>query len=72
MDCSLVLWRGAGPGHRERQERESGAHMGTHNESTSAKPLAGKMRRADFREFLQPTKLKDCTFIPGEGPREGP
>ena len=37
----------------QRKVRESGVHRGRHKENTSAKPLARKIGRADFPEFLQ-------------------
>ena len=39
---------------RERErEREKAAHRGPHKKNTSPKPLTGKIRRDDFRGFLQ-------------------
>ena len=45
---------------RERErERERAAHKGLQKKNTSLKPLTGKMRRADYFEFLQAVELKD-------------
>lgn len=46
----------------QRKVRESGAHMDTHKEVTSPKPLARKMRGAGFCDFLQPKGFKDWSF----------
>lgn len=51
---------GRNPGQGEREiERERGAHCRSYKENTSPKPFTGKMRGADFCEFLQPAGLKD-------------
>ena len=46
----------------QKGERKKGAHRETHKEHNSPKPLDGKMRGADFCEFLQPAGLKDSGF----------
>lgn len=43
----------------EKGKRESGVPREMNKENTSPKPVAGKMRRADFCECLQPVGLKD-------------
>lgn len=50
---------GMGPDHRERRKREReskawGIAQGKH----IPKPFTGKMRRADYHEFLQTVELK--------------
>lgn len=42
-----------------RKVRQSGAHRYKHKKNSSPKPLCGKMREAEFQEFLQPVGLKD-------------
>ena len=41
---------------------ESGKHRDTHKANTSPKPLSGKMRGAEFHEFLQQVGFKDWSF----------
>ena len=45
-----------------RKVRWTGANSGKQKENTSPKPLAGKMREAEFHEFLQPVGIKDWHF----------
>lgn len=59
IDCSYCRGEGAvvtQKGRREisTQEDEEGEHF--------LKPLARKVRRADFSEFLQSAKLKDWSL----------
>ena len=42
--------------------REGGVHRRMHKENISPKPLAWKMRRAEFHKFLQPAGLEDRSF----------
>lgn len=57
MDCWCCV--GEGTMIPEKDERKGGTYSGTHKDNTSLKPLAGKMRRADVHEFLQPAGLED-------------
>lgn len=52
-----MLEKGGGP---ERSEKR--AYRGTHKQNTSVKPLAGKIRGADFHEYLQTVGLEDWNF----------
>lgn len=58
----LKCYRGEGALVLEKGRRESGVHREMHKENTSPKPVAGKMRGADFCEFLQPLELKDWSW----------
>lgn len=51
-----------------RKVNKNGAHKDMDKESTSPKPLAGKMRRADFCEFLQPVGINEVHGLPGIKP----
>lgn len=42
-----------------KTEKDGETPRGSYKENTSPKPLSGKMRRADFCEFLEPAGLKD-------------
>lgn len=42
--------------------RVEGAHRTTHKENVNLKPLAWKMRGAEFGEFLQPEGPKASSF----------
>ena len=52
-----MMQKGRSPGHEKRQERVECTKM--HTRTLPPKPLAGKMNRADFGEFLQPVGIKD-------------
>ena len=49
----LIIDRGEGRG-----VNESTVHRGLHKKNTSSKLLTGKMRGADYCEFLQPVAIK--------------
>ena len=53
------VWRELWSQRRARERgRERGAHKGTHKLNTFPKPLAWKMRGAEFCEFLPTAGLK--------------
>lgn len=52
-------WRRQSPSHRERCERGA---QGLSKENTPPKSLTGKMKEADFPEFLQSALLKRLWF----------
>ena len=54
LDCRC--YRGAGAPVTEKGKR--GEFRNTHKENTAPKPLPGKMRGADFHEFLAQQGLK--------------
>lgn len=52
------------------REKERGGHKGSHEENTTPKSLAGKMRGDDFPESLQPVGLEDWSLKGGQACQE--
>ena len=61
-----VLQRGENPDHRGGRGRERAVHRGLQKKTTSSKSLTGKIRGANYGEFLQPAELKDRSPYHGQ------